>query len=121
MADLSPALTAAIDRMAREWMPVSEVMPTSGFPVLVWNGECHLARWTARFTVEDYLEDESYMTECDEEGNWWMREGWYEQIGSDLKSASNGWDFVVAMVEKPPVTHWTMLPAPPAGQAVANG
>lgn len=111
MADMS-VLDVVIKRMSTEWTPVSEALPKSGMPVLAWNGEPHLATWTARFTTEDYLDDESYMAECDDQDNWWMREGWYEQIVTE-KMRPQGYDFIVAMIEEPPVTHWMLLPAGP--------
>lgn len=114
MADLS-VLTAMIDRMAREWMPVSVVMPNNvtPMPVLVWNGKPHLATWMARFTVEPFVEgDTDGMVEEDGEGHWWMREGWYEQMECEQARAI-GCDVWVEPIEHPPVTHWMLSPAPP--------
>lgn len=112
MADLS-VLAVTIDRLSREWTPVSEALPKGGMLVLAWNGEPHLATRYLKFEVEAYVEGDSEdLTECDEANVCWMREGWYEQMECE-QARANGWDVWVERITEPPVTHWMLLPAPP--------
>ena len=115
MDGLSAELTSLIERMGRNWMPVSDVVPMAWETVvLAWDGQLHRARYAPKFTVPEFIHDDDYgqFTECDTQGTWWMREGWYEWIGENPKAAACGYDEFWAMIENP-VTHWMMQPAPP--------
>lgn len=75
-------------------------------PVLAWDGfHWHRAEYFRYRAVESFFDDESVFEDIDDEGIAWMREGWYESIGSLLPDYDSQWFKI-----EQPVTHWMPLP-----------
>ena len=83
-------------------------------PVLAWDGfHWHRAEYFRYRAVESFFDDESVFDDIDDEGIAWMREGWYESIGSLLPDYDAQWFKI-----EQPVTHW--LPLPKDGPAATR-
>lgn len=101
------------------WIPVTEIMPQSGWPVLAcyrnrighW---CVIrAEWVTAKTQESG--SESDIGEYDEATDtYYDPEGWYERI--------NNWDdgFSAVVVNEGEVSHWMPMPPPPQGATGAR-
>ena len=99
-------------KVMNEWIAVSDALPESGVVVLAagknGRGEWHRvrARYAERFTIVQPSESE-YIGEYSEENDeYYLEEGWWEQI--------EFWnEYSCCRITDGVVTHWMPLPAPP--------
>lgn len=95
-----------------KWIPVSEELPPNPMRVLfTWSNELGKSRTALGFYArkceiegDDLWEDDDELEHCeqDEDGIWWLSEGWYEDAYSceTLGRYCN-------------VTHWMLIPPRP--------
>lgn len=103
-------------RKRSEWISVDERLPESGVLCLLC---CDVKRYDGthkqyvcdgfhaeRFKEECYSADDECVTEYNEETDeYYLREGWYEEI--------NNWDEYYSIAIDDTVTHWMPLPSAP--------
>lgn len=92
------------------WIPVSERLPKSSFPVLAFVTNSHgktrrlRAHWIAKHTEEMWDGDDMDGDYSEEKDTTYTPEGWYE---------TNDYEDTHWFIHDP-VTHWMPLPAPPS-------
>lgn len=96
------------------WIKVEDQLPEPSIKVLATyvNG-CGkrrriIAIWVPKHTRQDSADDD-FELDCDDDGELWWPEGWYEQI-------DNWGDYSDITVNEGEVTHWMPLPAPPSDE-----
>lgn len=97
--------------MSTEWVSTTDRLPHSGTKVLVFflnelgKGRTTTAHYAAKHTLEaSHWEDEA-ATDCDDDGQSWQPEGWWEE------SVEGEYLHPLAHYD---ITHWMPLPERPA-------
>lgn len=94
------------------WINVDDELPEPGVKVLavfknrLGNSRRICGHYVSRWTFESNCDDETYDEYSEEKDNYFLCEGWYENI-------ENWGDFSSVYVSEGDVTHWMPLPEAP--------
>lgn len=121
------AVSALREQEERRWIPVTERLPEENEYVLIWCGECQIARIEKGISEEQRKAMKNGEINDPVESGWNMSDGYFRLKRSDsYKACDEGWNNKVPYCWRvnggmmtlfgQNVTHWMPLPEPPKGE-----